>query len=424
MWKLLGDSEIKNNESSKLGDFVFVRQLLDKHPAFPTGLSGGYQVLTHFNEIKFVANGVIQGKVYFEQVATWDKFKSRIAPGTIISIKQWTILKTLVPEMSVRHFYLADAINLEFGDGKFKVPAKLAKQLGQLISCDFLDKLDEQHKEDYKKLSDVLGKVRFQAKEGKYHLVCDLCEPKQTLDDIEESKQAALAFSKVLTSDYTDEAVTFFQACRRQDEMAKLSEMAEQFSIPTLQSLVKKDEENRKRQNSNRERKAINKKIGENVELIIRKILHDKGLNIKPIYFGGDLEIWPKENVGCDCCQIKISSKITMEVKFTSGEEVHLTQFQSKTARSQKSQYIVLVVKGDRYGKLRGRLNVDIDENFVSENLENFIKTNSHVVKELYEKLGKLPNQIEIEPDIHGYWLKKPLWENDENIVTWLENEF
>jgi hypothetical protein len=81
-------------------------------------------------------------------------------------------------------------------------------------------------------------------------------------------------------------------------------------------------------------------------------------------------------------------------------------------------------VKGDRYGKLRGRLNVDIDENFVSENLENFIKTNSHVVKELYEKLGKLPNQIEIEPDIHGYWLKKPLWENDENIVTWLENEF
>jgi hypothetical protein len=56
--------------------------------------------------------------------------------------------------------------------------------------------------------------------------------------------------------------------------------------------------------------------------------------------------------------------------------------------------------------------------------LENFIKTNSHVVKELYEKLGKLPNQIEIEPDIHGYWLKKPLWENDENIVTWLENEF
>ncbi|MDM8563580.1 hypothetical protein QUF54_09520, partial [Candidatus Marithioploca araucensis] len=337
-----------------------------------------------------------------------------------------TILK-LVSEKSVRHFYLADAINLEFGDSKFKVSPKIAKQLGQLISCDFLEKLlDEQHKEDYKKLSDVLGKARFLAKDGGYHPVRDLCELKQTSDDIEESDQAAFVFSnsKVLASDYTDEAVTFFQACRRQYEMAKLSEMAEQFSIPTLQSLVKKDEENRKRQNSNRERKAINKKIGENVELIIRKIFRDKGLNIKTITFGGDLEIWPEENVGCDCCQIKISSKITMEVKFTSGEEVHLTQFQSKTARSQKSQYIVLVVKGDGYGELRGRLNVDIDENSVSEELKNFIKTNSYVVKSLYEKLGQLPNPKEIEPDIHGYWLKKPLWENNENIVTWLENEF
>jgi len=209
------------------------------------------------------------------------------------------------------------------GDSK-KVSAKLAKQLGQLISCDFLDKLDEQHKEDYKKLSDILGKARFQAKDGGYHLVSDLCEPKQTLDDIEESEQAALAFSKVLASDYTDEAVTFFQACRRQYEMAKLSEMAEQFSIPTLQSLVKKDEENRKRQNSNRERKAINKKIG-------------------------DFEIWTKENAGWDSGQIQLSSdKIyTVEVKFTSGSEVHLTQRQSKNARDWKSQYIVLVVKGD-----------------------------------------------------------------------------
>ncbi len=424
MWKLLGDSGIKNNESSKLGDFIFFRQLLDKHPAFPTGLSGGYQVLTHFNEIKFVANGVIQGKVYFEQVATWDKFKSSIAPGTIISNKQWTILKTLVPEEKPVPHYLADAINLEMGESKFKVSPKLAKQLGQLISCDFLDKLDEQHKEDYKRLSDVLGKACFQAKDGKSHLASKLCEPKQTSDDFKESEQAALAFSKVLASDYTDEAVTFFQACRRQYEMTKLSEMAEQYSIPTLQSLVKEDEENRERKNSDRERKAINKKIGENVELIIRKILRDKGLKIKTIDFGGDLEIWPEENVGCDCCQIKISSKITMEVKFTSGSEVHLTQRQSKTAREWKSQYIVLVVKGDGYGELRGRLNVDIEENSVQEDLENVIKANSHVVKELYEKLGQLPNPIEIEPDIHGYRLKKPLWENDENIVTWLENEF
>jgi len=424
-WKLLGDSFISNHKSSKLGDFVFVRQLLDKHPAFPTELWGGYRMLTYFNKIKSVANGVIQGKSYFEQVATWDKFKSSIAPGTIISIKQWTILKTLVPEISVRRFYLADAINLEFGDSKFKVSPKLAKQLGQLISCDFLDKLlNEQHKEDHTKLSDVLGKARFQAKDGGYHPVSDLCKPKQTSDYIEESDQAAFAFSKVLASNYTDEAVTFFKACRKQYERVELSKMTEQFSISALQSLVTKDKETREQQNLKRSQKATNKKIGGNVELIIKKILRDKGLNVKTIYFGGDLEIWPEENVGCDCCQIKISSKITMEVKFTSGSEVHLTQFQSKTARDWKSKYIVLVVEGDRYGELRGRLNVDIDENSVPEDLENVIKANSHVVKELYEKLGQLPNSKEIEPDIRGYRLKKPLWENNENIMTWLKNEF
>jgi len=382
-------------------------------------------MLTYFNKIKSVANGVIQGKSYFEQVATWDKFKSSIAPGTIISIKQWTILKTLVPEISVRRFYLADAINLEFGDSKFKVSPKLAKQLGQLISCDFLDKLlNEQHKEDHTKLSDVLGKARFQAKDGGYHPVSDLCKPKQTSDYIEESDQAAFAFSKVLASNYTDEAVTFFKACRKQYERVELSKMTEQFSISALQSLVTKDKETREQQNLKRSQKATNKKIGGNVELIIKKILRDKGLNVKTIYFGGDLEIWPEENVGCDCCQIKISSKITMEVKFTSGSEVHLTQFQSKTARDWKSKYIVLVVEGDRYGELRGRLNVDIDENSVPEDLENVIKANSHVVKELYEKLGQLPNSKEIEPDIRGYRLKKPLWENNENIMTWLKNEF
>lgn len=81
-------------------------------------------------------------------------------------------------------------------------------------------------------------------------------------------------------------------------------------------------------------------------------------------------------------------------------------------------------MEGDRYEELRELLKLDIDDNSVSEDLEAIIKTNSHIVKELYEKLGQLPNPIEIEPDIQGYRLKKPLWENNENIVTWLENEF
>jgi len=147
---------------------------------------------------------------------------------------------------------------------------------------------------------------------------------------------------------------------------------------------------------------------------------------VKTIYFGGDFEIWHEENVGWDSGQIQVSSDTvyTVEVKLTSGSKVHLTQRQSETARDWKSKYIVLVVEGDGYGELREQLNLDIDDNSVSEDLEAIIKANSHIVKELYEKLGLLPNPIEIEPDIQGYRLKKPLWENNENIVTWLENEF
>jgi len=59
---------------------------------------------------------------------------------------------------------------------------------------------------------------------------------------------------------------------------------------------------------------------------------------VKTIYFGGDFEIWPEENAGWDSGKIQLSSDTvyTVEVKFTSGSKVHLTQRQSERARDCK----------------------------------------------------------------------------------------
>ncbi len=434
VWKILAESWLNHDHPllmNMLGNWNTVGQLINKYPVFPNGLYGKYQVLNTVKNITYVASGILNEESSFTHVSTWPIFQQAIPPEKMVSDTRRVKLEQLIPELfekgslttnRFKAFYLADAVELEFGSSQ-KVSPELAKQLGQLINNEFINELAKQNETEHENLLQVLGKAYFKAQDGEYHHVRTvLSEPLKTSELQEESHQSDLNFFKVLSSDYTDQAVIFFKACRRQYEMAELSEMAEQLQIPMLQKLVIEDKEKCEQQKKNRDKKATNKKIGENVELIIKKILHNNGCNVKTIYVGGDLEIWPKEDAGWDSGYITISSKITVEIKFTIGSKVHLTRCQSETARSQKSGYIVLVVNGDR--GLRELLNVDIDEDSISDELITAIKHNSHVVTNLYEKLGELPNLKEIEPDIHGYWLKKPLWENQDNIVTWLENEF
>ncbi|MEK8018331.1 MAG: hypothetical protein VSS75_015795 [Candidatus Parabeggiatoa sp.] len=434
VWKILAESWLNHEHPllmNMLGNWNTVGQLINKYPVFPNGLYGKYQVLNTVKNITYVASGILNEESSFTHVSTWPIFQEAIPPEKIVSDTRWVKLEQLIPERfekgslttsRFKAFYLADAVELEFGQSK-EVSPELAKQLGQLINNEFINELAKQNEAEHDNLLQVLGNAYFKAEEGEYHHVRTvLSEPINTSERQEDSHQSDLDFFKVLSSDYTDQALIFFKACRRQYEMAELSEMAEQLQIPMLQKLIIEDKDNRERQKKNRDQKAVNKKIGENVELIIKKFLRDKGCHLKTIYKGGDFEIWPHEDAGWDSGQITISSKITVEIKFTSGSEVHLSKLQSKTARLQKSGYIVLVVNGD-WG-LRELLNVDIDEDSILEELITAIKHNSHVVKNLYEKLGELPNPKEIKPDLHGYWLKKALWENQENIVTWLENEF
>ena len=165
--------------------------------------------------------------------------------------------------------------------------------------------------------------------------------------------------------------------------------------------------------------KEENKRIGKNVEKIIAKVLRDKNFNVIPIYKGGDLEIWPKDE-GWDCGLIEIQSYL-VEVKFTSGDRVHLSKTQSEMASNKKENYIVLVV--ENVDNLREHLK-EMDENSISDDIITTVIENSKIIERTYMKLGAFPNPEEIEPDIHGYWIKKKLWEGKNDIISWIQQKF
>jgi hypothetical protein len=185
--------------------------------------------------------------------------------------------------------------------------------------------------------------------------------------------------------------------CAFQDAIAKLKQALEQKPV-----------------------KEENQKIGKNVEKIIAKVMTDEGFEVKPVYKGGDLEIWPVEDEGWDCGLIEIEHYL-MEIKFTSGARAHLSRPQSEMARIQKATYTVLVVDDVT---LREQLKLDIDESAIPADLVSDVIKGSHVIRRIGSKLGRVPNPEEIEPDIHGYWVKRKLWADKDNILEWIKKKF
>ena len=163
-----------------------------------------------------------------------------------------------------------------------------------------------------------------------------------------------------------------------------------------------------------------NRIIGENLEKVIKRIIDNKGLRAIPIYKGGDLEIWPDEEEGCDSGLIEISPYL-LEIKFTSGGRVHLSKAQSDMARNREENYVVLVV--ENVDNLRDNLK-EIDESSIPEEIISVVISNSYIIEQIYTKLGEMPNPDEVEPDIQGYWIKRRLWYGKDNILVWLQQKF
>ncbi|RLG15677.1 hypothetical protein DRN63_05075, partial [Nanoarchaeota archaeon] len=164
-----------------------------------------------------------------------------------------------------------------------------------------------------------------------------------------------------------------------------------------------------------------NRIIGKNVEKLIEKLIEQVlgEKRVKPIYRGGDLEIWPE---GWDSGQIEINPYI-MEIKFTTKNRIRLSNVQAECARDRKERYVILVIKTKP--EMRNQLkNVNVEDNISLGGLVDFLIKNSHVIENIHEKLGKLPNPEEVEIDINAYWIKSKVWENCPNLLEWLKSTF
>ena len=98
-----------------------------------------------------------------------------------------------------------------------------------------------------------------------------------------------------------------------------------------------------------------------------------------------------------------------------------MSKAQSNTAREKRENYIVLVV--ENRSNLGDKLK-SIDESSITEEIVPNVIENSHIIEEIYSKLGEIPNPDEIEPDIHGYWIKRKLWDDKTDILEWLRERF
>jgi len=203
--------------------------------------------------------------------------------------------------------------------------------------------------------------------------------------------------------------------------------------VPGLPDIVKRDTsafkeaiENLKKSFKQRIVARQNLKIGKNVETIIARILSDQeaAADVKPVHkgIGGDYEFWPEIDEGWDSGLIEIKPYI-IEVKFTSGTRVHLSKAQGEMSKEKERHYIILVVE-NAFGLREQLLLLDTSGNNVPEELKAAITENSHIVESIHKKLGSFPNPDEIEPDIHGYWVKSKLWDDKPDVISWINMRF
>ena len=168
--------------------------------------------------------------------------------------------------------------------------------------------------------------------------------------------------------------------------------------------------------------REMNKNIGKNIEKILRKVIEESGVEVEPIYKGGDLEVWPRENEGFDAGTIE-AGQVTIEIKFTVGARVHLSKLQSQKSIQNVDSYVVLVIH-DQTNSLRNKLTEPLDISSISEDIVLETLPQSHVIEKIGSLLDSFPNSEEVEADLNGYWVKRKAWEDKESVQGWIHRVF
>jgi hypothetical protein len=186
----------------------------------PTGLEGDYRVLTRLNQLRFIADGVLEDKTIFTRVAGWPQFQKRITPGAICSrravSRKLAALKLPCEEWEI--IRLAGVAAWILGEAKLVDPEQ-AQQLGEVITPEFKGSLIKGgNRSEYDELVAALRECKFLAEDGSWHapeellLAASLASPEPNSD--EDLRAAFAPRQHRLNAAYAQAAISFFRTCR------------------------------------------------------------------------------------------------------------------------------------------------------------------------------------------------------------------
>jgi len=130
-------------------------------PALPTGLWSLYRTLTRLPDLHHVAAGALDREQIFKTVSFWPGFQRRVSVGCICSNRQ---IASILGRLGVRldkaeSVHLANAVEWELGKDRRADP-ELAARLGQLITPEFLKKLQEGRPDERDEFAAYSGPIR------------------------------------------------------------------------------------------------------------------------------------------------------------------------------------------------------------------------------------------------------------------------
>ncbi|MDY7054511.1 protein NO VEIN domain-containing protein [Limnospira fusiformis] len=195
--------------------------------ALPSGLYGNYRQLLLINDIRYRVTGKLLEQECFLKIANWSRFQERYQTQ-IIAHSQWENVKKLLGKAfdpqhySVSELRLLDVLKAEIGSEP-KVTASQAKQVGTLISKDFLESLSGSEQQE---LQRFLQEVKFMSQIETY-VPCEqlLCAGSNQAEEV-----LLVGFApdnRILHLDYQDTGLNFFWACRSRRESISLEQLTE-----------------------------------------------------------------------------------------------------------------------------------------------------------------------------------------------------
>ncbi|MEG4319083.1 MULTISPECIES: DUF3883 domain-containing protein [unclassified Microcoleus] len=218
--KLDTNDERRDLISCILGGDRGMGYLITHSKALPNGLYGQYRQLICINSnTKYSkVTGKLAEESCFCKVASWSSFQKSSHPRTLIVDTQWEeakklLDKSLFDKLTIDDIQLLKALKTEVGVIEAKVTPEKARQVGKLISKDFLNRFNNSSECDSLKI--FLPQIKFQSKAGNYLPSEQLLSA--TSDQAEEKLLVGFApDDRLLHVDYTDTAIDFFYACRLQ----------------------------------------------------------------------------------------------------------------------------------------------------------------------------------------------------------------